>query len=57
MTVSWDTDQPNPNNIALRNIFGDAVDTVKPATCGARGLSVWGGVFVGIVTLGLVTTH
>ena len=39
MTMYWPEGEPNPNVAAIRNIFGDTVDTVTPAPCaGARGL-------------------
>ncbi len=53
MTVTWDVDQPNPNNVALRNIFGNAVDTVEPATCGGQGLSVWSALVNLVIALAL----
>ena len=33
MTLYWPEDQPNPNIAAIRNLFGDQVDTVTPAPC------------------------
>lgn len=38
MTLYWPDDQPNPNLDAIRNLFGDQVDTVTPAPCAACGL-------------------
>ncbi len=55
MTISWSMDQPSPNQVALNNIFGDAVNTVKPATCsGGRGASVWSAL-VTFVTVAVAT--
>ena len=41
LTMTWNLNQTNPNEVALRNIFGDLVDTVQPAGCGTCGVRVW----------------
>ena len=39
MTFWWPDSQPNPNLVAIRNLFGDLVNTTQPAPCGASGLT------------------
>ena len=42
MTLTpWNLTEPNPNEVALANIFGSLVNKTEPPTCGASSMGVW----------------
>ena len=56
MTLTpWIPTEPNPNEVAIANIFGSLVNTTEPATCGASSEGVWSAlVSIVMVWMGVV---